>query len=184
MCSNAPRVRRGDLDQLERMAVQHASRSSFLTDLTLDPPEASGDEAGVPFKDEDWLVLSTIHSAKGQEWRAVSVLNVVDGCIPSDLATGTAAEIEEERRLLYVAMTRARDDLVLMQPLRFYVHGQALGADRHVYAPRSRFIADADLEAFEVEGGPVRPPAPADVTCAPTAATVDLMARMRQMWRT
>jgi len=183
---DAARVRRGDLDQLERMALQHASRTSFLTDLTLDPPEAAGDEAGPPGKDDDWLVLSTIHSAKGQEWRAVVVLNVVDGCIPSDLATGTAAEIEEERRLLYVAMTRARDDLVLMQPLRFYVRGQALGADRHVYAPRSRFIADADLEAFELSGMPGPPPAPADVTCAPTrstAASVDLMAKMRQMWK-
>lgn len=135
-----------------------------------------------PGKDEDRLVRSTIHSAKGQEWRAVVVLNVVDGCIPSDLATGTAAEIEEERRLLYVAMTRARDDQVLMQPLRFYARGQALGADRHVYAPRSRFIADADLEAFELWGMPVRPQAPADVTCAPTAANVDLVARMRRMW--
>jgi DNA helicase-2/ATP-dependent DNA helicase PcrA len=180
---DAARLRRGDLDQLERMAAQHTSRSSFLTDLTLDPPEASGDEAGVPLKDEDWLVLSTIHSAKGQEWRAVVVLNVVDGCIPSDLATGTPAEIEEERRLLYVAMTRARDDLVLMQPLRFYIHGQASGADRHVYAPRSRFIADADVEAFDLSGMPVRPPAPADVTCAPSAANVDLMAKMRQMWK-
>jgi DNA helicase-2/ATP-dependent DNA helicase PcrA len=180
---DAARLRRGDLDQLERMAAQHASRTSFLTDLTLDPPEASGDEAGVPLKDEDWLVLSTIHSAKGQEWRAVSVLNVVDGCIPSDLGTGTAAEIEEERRLLYVAMTRARDDLVLVQPLRFYIRGQAPGADRHVYAPRSRFIADADLEAFELSGMPVRPPASAEVTCAPNAVHVDLMARMRQMWK-
>ena len=180
---DAARVRRGDLDQLERMALQHATRASFLTELALDPPEAAGDEAGPPLEDEDWLVLSTIHSAKGQEWRAVVVLNVVDGCIPSDLATGTSAQIEEERRLLYVAMTRARDDLVLMQPLRFYVHGQALGADRHVYAPRSRFIADADLESFELSGMPGRPPAPADVTCAPSAASVDLMARMRQMWR-
>ena len=180
---DAARVRRGDLEQLERMALQHASRASFLTDLALDPPVAAGDEAGPPLEDEDWLVLSTIHSAKGQEWRAVVILNVVDGCIPSDLATGTAAEIEEERRLLYVAMTRARDDLVLMQPLRFYVRGQALGADRHVYAPRSRFIADADLEAFELEGMPGHAPAEADPACAPTAANVDLMARMRQMWR-
>jgi hypothetical protein len=99
----------------------------------------------------------------------------MDRCIPSDLATGTAAEIEEERRLLYVAMTQARDDLVLRQPLRFYVRGQALGADRHVYAPRSRFIADADLEVFELSGMPVRPPAPVDVTCKPSAANVDLM---------
>ena len=180
---DAPRLRRGDLDQIERMAAQHRSRSTFLTDLTLDPPDASGDEAGIPLKDEDWLVLSTIHSAKGQEWRAVSVLNVVDGCIPSDLATGTAAEIEEERRLLYVAMTRARDDLVLMQPLRFYVHGQTVGGDRHVYAPRSRFIADADLDAFDLVGTPGRSAERADAPQALPAVAVDLMARMRQMWR-
>ncbi len=76
----------------------------------------------MPLLDEDYLILSTIHSAKGQEWTSVFVLNVVDGCIPSDLATGSAAEIEEERRLLYVAMTRAKDDLDLMVPQRFYTH--------------------------------------------------------------
>ena len=105
--------------------------------------------------DEDWLVLSTIHSAKGQEWRAVFILNVVDGCIPSDLATGTPEEIDEERRLLYVAMTRARDDLVLMQPLRFFMRGQARGGDAHVFAPRSRFIAECDLDAFETDRRPL-----------------------------
>jgi len=74
--------------------------------------------------DEDYVILSTIHSAKGQEWKSVFVLNVVDGCIPSDLGAGTTAEIEEERRLLYVAMTRARDDLHLVVPQRFFTHGQ------------------------------------------------------------
>ena len=87
------------------MAAQHPTRPSFLTDLTLDPPEASGGEAGVPLKDEDWLVLSTIHSAKGQGWMPSFILDVVDKCIPSDLATGTPDQIDEERRLLYVAMT-------------------------------------------------------------------------------
>ena len=86
----------------------------------------------MPLLDEDYLTLSTIHSAKGQEWGAVYVLNAVDGCIPSDLATGTPAEIEEERRLLYVAMTRAKDDLHVVLPQRFYVHQQAAGGDRHV----------------------------------------------------
>lgn len=176
-----PRPRRGDLDQLERMAAQHPTRSSFLTDLTLDPPEASGGEAGVPLKDEDWLTLSTIHSAKGQEWRAVFVLNVVDGCIPSDLATGTPEEIDEERRLLYVAMTRARDDLVLMQPLRFFIRGQARGGNAHVFAPRSRFIAETDLDAFQLVGdGRYRG------TCeavAPPSTSVDLKAQVRTMWR-
>ena len=104
-----------------------ATRERFLTELTLDPPDATSDEAGAPLLDEDYLILSTIHSAKGQEWNAVFVLNVVDGCIPSDLATGSAAEIEEERRLLYVAMTRAKDHLHLLVPQRFYVHQQIAG---------------------------------------------------------
>ncbi len=97
-----------DLDELVRLAATYRSRQQFLTELTLDPPAATGDEAGAPLLDEDYLILSTIHSAKGREWRAVYVLRVVDGCIPSDMATGSPAEIEEERRLLYVAMTRAQ----------------------------------------------------------------------------
>ena len=100
--------RRADLIQLEQIAAGYRSREHFLTDLTLDPPDATSDHAGVPILDEDYLILSTIHSAKRQEWQSVFVLNVVDGCIPSDLATGSDAEIDEERRLLYVAMTRAR----------------------------------------------------------------------------
>ena len=109
-------ARAGDLVQLVRIADGFASRMSFLTELTLDPPQATSDLAGAPLQDEDYLILSTIHSAKGQEWRAVFVLNCVDGCIPSDLATGTPEEIEEERRLFYVAMTRAKDALHLIVP--------------------------------------------------------------------
>ena len=103
------RVRMGDLEALERIAAGFPSRERFLSELALDPPDKTSDEAGPPLKDEDYLILSTIHSAKGQEWRSVFVLNCVDGCIPSDLATGSSEEIEEERRLLYVAMTRAKD---------------------------------------------------------------------------
>jgi len=106
--------RAADLDALERIAATFPSRERFLAELTLDPPDASSDEAGPPLRDEDYLILSTIHSAKGQEWKSVFVLNCVDGCIPSDLATGSSDEIEEERRLLYVAMTRARDALTLI----------------------------------------------------------------------
>jgi DNA helicase-2/ATP-dependent DNA helicase PcrA len=102
-------VREADLTQLGQIASTYSSREQFLTELTLDPPDATSDEAGAPLLDDDYLILSTIHSAKGQEWTAVFVLNTVDGCIPSDLATGTTPEIEEERRLLYVAMTRAKD---------------------------------------------------------------------------
>ena len=136
-------VRAGDLDQLQRIAGGYASRAHFLTDLTLDPPSATSDEAGPPRLDEDYLILSTIHSAKGQEWKCVFVLNVVDGCIPSDMATGSAEEIEEERRLLYVAMTRAKDQLMLLLPQRFYVHQQARRGDKHLYASRTRFIPGA-----------------------------------------
>ncbi len=172
-------ARRSDLDQLVALAASHAGRSAFLTDLALDPPQASSAHAGVPLKDEDWLVLSTIHSAKGQEWRAVAVLNVVDGCIPSDLATGSAEEVEEERRLLYVAMTRAREDLVLMQPLRFAVRGQSAGGDRHVYAPRTRFIGEQDLQCFDSQ---TLPRAIIETQSVPQTPVVDLKATMRGMW--
>jgi len=97
------KVRQADLIQLVQIASTYASRERFLTELTLDPPNATSDEAGPPLLDEDYLILSTIHSAKGQEWKSVFILNTVDGCIPSDLGIGSAQDIEEERRLLYVA---------------------------------------------------------------------------------
>jgi DNA helicase-2/ATP-dependent DNA helicase PcrA len=180
---DSPHTRSGDLDQLENIASNHRSRTSFLSDLALDPPEVTGGEAGPPLKDEDWLTLSTIHSAKGQEWRAVTILNVVDGCIPADLATGTPEEIEEERRLLYVGMTRAKDELVLMQPMRFFVRGQNPGGNKHVYAPRSRFISTDDLDAFEVTHVSDHPNGSADDVAAAPAAPVDLKAVMRGMWK-
>jgi DNA helicase-2/ATP-dependent DNA helicase PcrA len=105
--------------------------------LTLDPPTASSDQAGAPLPDEDYLILSTIHSAKGQEWTSVFVLNCIDGCIPSDLATESTSEIEEERRLLYVAMTRAKDHLHLIVPHRFYAHQQRSNGDRHIVSMRN-----------------------------------------------
>jgi len=177
---DAAHVRSADLEQLEQLAGGYATRERFLSDLTLDPPTALGDEAVPPHLDEDYLILSTIHSAKGQEWDVVYLLNVVDGCIPSDMATGTPQEIEEERRLLYVAMTRARDGLYLMQPHRFYTRGRP-DADTHVYAPRSRFIPDALLALFErrVRGGAEA----ADSFDGAPAAPVNVKARLREMWR-
>jgi DNA helicase-2/ATP-dependent DNA helicase PcrA len=142
-------VRAADLEQLVALAGGYGSRESFLTELTLDPPEATSDRAGPPLLDEDYLILSTIHSAKGQEWKAVHVLNVVDGCIPSDMATGSAEDIEEERRLLYVAMTRAREQLHLVVPNRFFIKQQTQMGDRHVYAQRTRFVTPAMLKHFE-----------------------------------
>ncbi len=168
--------------QLEQIARGYPSRERFLTELTLDPPDATSDQAGVPLLDEDYLILSTIHSAKGQEWKSVFVLNVVDGCIPSDLGTGMSAEIEEERRLLYVAMTRAKDDLHLIVPQRFFTHGQNAQGDRHVYASRTRFIPNGLLGLFERTVWPIMAPGLA-VRPASEGVRVDLGARMRGMWR-
>ena len=156
--------RSADLDQLERLAATVGSRERFLTELALDPPAASGGPAGPPHRDEDYLILSTIHSAKGQEWKAVFVLNLVDGCIPSDMATDRPASIEEERRLLYVAMTRARDQLHLVQPERFYVTGQSKHGDRYVRAPRSRFLPNHILHLFDHRAA--GPPDPAHARIA------------------
>jgi DNA helicase II / ATP-dependent DNA helicase PcrA len=173
-------VREADLMQLGQIASTYPSRERFLTELTLDPPDATSDQAGVPLADEDYLFLSTIHSAKGQEWSVAFVLNTVDGCIPSDLATGTTPEIEEERRLLYVAMTRAKDQLHLLVPQRFFTHGQRSMGDRHVYAQRTRFIPDSVLDRFESRSWPATKLA--DAFEKPVRAPMDIRARMRRMW--
>jgi DNA helicase-2/ATP-dependent DNA helicase PcrA len=173
-------LRQADLHQLVQIAATYPSRERFLTELTLDPPEATSDRAGAPLLDEDYLILSTIHSAKGQEWKAVHILNAVDGCLPSDLATGTSAEIEEERRLLYVAMTRARDHLDIIVPQRFFVHGQRSNGDRHLYASRTRFIPSGLLEHFECCGW--SPPTATTVPRTPAHAPVDILKRVRKSW--
>ena len=186
-------VRAGDLRQLRRIAEGYGSRESFLAELTLDPPEATSDEAGAPLIDEDYLILSTIHSAKGQEWQSVFVLNVIDGCMPSDLATGRADEIEEERRLLYVAMTRARRHLHLVAPQRFHVTQQTPLGDRHLWGGVSRFIPPQLLDAFESFAGADGPEsderrpraggaeAPLDLA-ADTAFAVSLSETIRLRW--
>ena len=177
-------VRQRDLVQLQQIASTYSSRERFVTELALDPPDATSDEAGAPGRDDDYLILSTIHSAKGQEWKSVQILNVVDGCIPSDMSTGTTEELEEERRLLYVAMTRAKEDLRLLLPQRFYVHQQSVSGDRHVYASRSRFIPDALTRLFECTAWPVAAQAVQEPS-APInpAAPVDIAARIRLQWQ-
>jgi len=176
------RMREADLLQLAQIASTYPNRQNFLTELTLDPPSASSGEAGAPLLDEDYLILSTIHSAKGQEWKSVFVLNCVDGCIPSDLATGTGPETEEERRLLYVAMTRAKDHLHLIVPQRFFAHQQRSNADRHMYAIRTRFIPNTITRHFEQYAWP---PAAGDRAAPPKGSQkpVDIGARLRGMWR-
>jgi len=174
-------VREGDVDALEQIASRYRSRERFLSELTLDPTQATGDLAGAPMMDEDFLILSTVHSAKGQEWDSVYVLNVADGNFPSEFATGKPALIEEERRLLYVAMTRARLELHLLAPLKYYVPQQRRHGDRHVYGARSRFINDALMERFQrVFHG-----MPADQAGSATSrpdTVIDVASRTRQMW--
>jgi DNA helicase II / ATP-dependent DNA helicase PcrA len=177
-----PAARAGDLDQLEQIALGYASRGYFLTELTLDPPDASGAEAGPPLLDEDYLILSTIHSAKGQEWDTVFILNIVDGCIPSDMATGKQEQIDEERRLLYVAMTRAREHLFLVQPRRFYRTQQHRHGPGHVLAARSRFLPDEIIGLFTRVNGSAAPPT-ADPCPARPAPRIDVSVRLREMWR-
>ena len=172
-------VRQADLVQLSVIASGYPNRERFLTELTLDPPGATSDDAGTPLLDEDYLILSTIHSAKGQEWKSVFVLNTVDGCIPSDLGVGTSEEIEEERRLLYVAMTRAKDQLHLLVPQRFYIHAQRGNGDRHVYAQRTRFIPASITRHFESCTWPIATPA---LSSAAGHAKTDVGAKLRRMW--
>jgi DNA helicase-2/ATP-dependent DNA helicase PcrA len=175
-------ARLGDLDQLEQLASQFPSRERFITELTLDPPNGTSDHAGAPRLDEDFLVLSTVHSAKGMEWDTVFVLNVVDGSFPSEFATGRAELVEEERRLLYVAMTRARNELQLCVPLKFPLTQQPKTGDAHVYGGRSRFVSDKLLKCMEqiaFQGSQLKDSMPlADAG----ASTMDISARLKQMW--
>jgi ATP-dependent DNA helicase UvrD/PcrA len=177
---DAAQVRAGDLLQLERLATQFASRELFLSELALDPPSATSDLSGTPYLDEDYLVLSTVHSAKGQEWDAVHVLNVTDGNFPNEFSTGKPELIEEERRLLYVAMTRAKTDLHLIAPLRFYVTGQARMGDKHVYGAKSRFVSPAVMACLAPVTWPERE-AQTDAVLQ-NSPRVDVAAKLRGLW--
>jgi DNA helicase-2/ATP-dependent DNA helicase PcrA len=166
-------ARIADLDQLALLARAYERRGRFLAELTLDPPAASTDLAGPPSLDEDYLILSTIHSAKGLEWDAVYVIHATDGCIPSDMATGDEDELEEERRLLYVALTRARDELVLTYPQRYYKR-QKPRDDVHMYAVVSRFLDTGDVRRHLDERAPaIDVREDDDVAAATGTASVD-----------
>jgi DNA helicase-2/ATP-dependent DNA helicase PcrA len=178
---DASMVRAGDLEQLVRIAGGYPTRERFLTELALDPPQASGDLSGPPLLDEDYLVLSTVHSAKGQEWQSVYVLNVNDGNFPSEFAAGKPELLEEERRLLYVAMTRARDALHLVTPLRYYVTQQPRYGDAHVYGAQSRFLTER-LRATLEHVSAVAPAPIAAGGAEAGLARIDLGARMRALW--
>jgi DNA helicase II / ATP-dependent DNA helicase PcrA len=176
-------TRAGDLEQLEMLSGQYPSRERFLTELTLDPPNATGDLSGRPSLDEDHLVLSTIHSAKGMEWDTVYVLNVVDGSFPSEFATGKPELIDEERRLLYVALTRAQNELLLVAPLKFHLTHQSRHGDAHVYGARSRFVTEKVMKTLDPVLFRSATVGAADtLTPETTPLSLDVSARLRDMW--
>jgi len=175
-------TRIGDLDQLELLSTQYQTRERFVTELTLDPPNASGDLSGQPLHDEDYLVISTIHSAKGMEWDNVYVLNVVEGSFPNEFATGKAELIEEERRLLYVAMTRARNELTCVVPLRFQVTSQPKTSDGHVYGARSRFLTEKVVKCFDEQTFQSANVEVKMEAAAADSGTIDVASRLKQMW--
>ncbi|MFC1919896.1 ATP-dependent helicase [Chloroflexota bacterium] len=175
-----PEPRENDIHYLSLLASKYTSRRQFLADLVLDPPISTGDLAGPPTKDEDWLVLSTIHSAKGLEWDVIYLIHAADGCLPSDMATGSEKEIEEELRLTYVAMTRAKDFLYVLWPQRYY--GRPHGfSDRHTYAQCSRFITHEVQKTMEdvtvvKESRPVEMP-------VNMKWNTDITTRIRDIWK-
>lgn len=173
-------ARLADIDQLAATASNYPTRSRLLTELTLDPPGKTGDLAGPPHKDDDWLTLSTIHSAKGCEWRSVHLLHAADGNIPSDMAIGDKAGLAEELRLLYVALTRAKDELAVHVPLRYHVnrHGHD---DRHLYAQMSRFIEPV-RNLFDERSLPAND-AVIDLDHTETNVTADVDAMLADLWQ-
>jgi DNA helicase II / ATP-dependent DNA helicase PcrA len=175
-------TRLGDLDQLDLLSGQYPSRERFLTELTLDPPNATSDLAGTPMLDEDYLILTTIHSAKGMEWDTVYLLNVVDGSFPSEFATGKPELIDEERRLFYVALTRAQNDLILMAPLKFHLTGQSRQGDAHVYGARSRFLTEKVLKTLDPSTFHGSNMGDVALTAGNAESTLDITARMKEMW--
>jgi DNA helicase-2/ATP-dependent DNA helicase PcrA len=175
-------TRIGDLDQLELLSSQYPTRERFVTELTLDPPAGTGDLSTGANHDEDYLVLSTVHSAKGMEWDQVYILNVVDGSFPNEFSTGKAELIEEERRLLYVAMTRARNELTCVVPLRFQITSQPKTSDGHVYGGRSRFLTEKVIKCFDEQTFQGSNTEVKMEESAADSGTIDVASRLKQMW--
>jgi len=169
-----PEARLADLDQLRTIATGYPSRTTFLAALALDPPSGTQDLAGGSESENDTLVLSTVHSAKGKEWKAVFVIWAVDGWFPASRSIEDPDELEEERRLMYVALTRAKDELAVVYPMQVY--GSKRSAD-YSFDQLSRFLdrgVRATMQRVVVEDTEAAVPAP-----AATAPEIDLRALMR-----
>ncbi|MDR0344995.1 MAG: ATP-binding domain-containing protein, partial [Nocardiopsaceae bacterium] len=170
-------ARLADLHRLADAAAARPSLHDALVELALDPPVSASDLAGPPRLDSDFLIISTIHSAKGLEWPVVHLPQLVDGAVPSDMALAAPDGLAEERRLFYVAVTRARDQLFLYAPLRLHHHRLARD-DRHGYGQLSRFLDEAALAACE--STEAAPPEPVLPRIGPLAARVD--AALDSLW--
>jgi len=169
-----PEPRLADLDALAGMAGDYPGLDTFLADLTLDPASSTGDLAGKPSLDDDWLTLSTVHSAKGGEWDVVHLIHAADGAFPSDMATGTDQGVDEERRLFYVALTRARSHLHIYAPLRYH-HGDPAGwTDGHSYAQRTRFLPPELDGLMDMRAVRTRIEHPMPAASLPVGTTVDI----------
>jgi len=179
--SSSPASRLRDLEQLQLLASGYASRGRFIADLRLDPPVSTADLAGPPLLDEDYLILSTIHSAKGCEWDVVHLIHASDGSLPSDMATGDAAHIEEERRLMYVALTRARDALHVYFPLRYY-HRTHPHTDKHSYAQVSRFLPPSVTKLFDQVGSGVNDTSDHHAATSIGGSPAEVDAFLRELW--
>jgi len=175
-----PEPRLADLDALVGMASEYSSCEGFIADLTLDPPASTGDLAGTPTHDDDWLTLSTVHSAKGGEWQVVHLIHAADGAFPSDMATGDKESVDEERRLFYVALTRARKHLHIYAPLRYH-HGDPAGwTDKHSYAQRTRFLPPEMDELLDHRA--IRSEIDVDVPAAATPVTHAVDTELSGLW--
>ena len=174
-------ARLADLERLAAAAAEHGDLRTFVVELALDPPRSTGADAVPPGVDEDWLVLSTVHSAKGLEWDAVHLLHVTEGSFPSDMGVSTSDGLDEERRLFHVALTRARNTLHLYAPLRYHHHPRARD-DRHSYAQRSRFLDEAALGCCDrVRAVPETAPAAA-LGGSATAPARTVAAELDALW--
>ena len=176
-------MRAADILQLQQIAAGYRSRERFLTELTLDPPDGTTRQGRATTIDEEYTILSTIHSAKGGEWQHVRVLNVVDGCIPSTNATRTPEEIEEERRLLHVAMTRAKDELDLIVPLRLFMHQQKGHDSGYAQASITRFIPKSIHHAFELKHWRERSSDLISGRSRSFSGRIDVAGSVERMWR-
>jgi DNA helicase-2/ATP-dependent DNA helicase PcrA len=167
-------VRIADLDRLVAAAATAPDLAAFVAELTLDPPASTGDLAGVPHLDEDYLTLSTVHSAKGLEWPVVHVIHLVDGAFPADMALSQPAGLIEEQRLFYVAVTRAADELSLYAPLRMPHHRHGRD-DKHSFAPLSRFLDETAMAVIDLHDltPPRQAPGPRVVRARVSLPTLD-----------